>query len=100
MTSKEHDKIYDTAVKNTVKCVLEIIDEVMADPMILDESKVNSVRNRVEMWLLPREEKGLKNVEKKESVVELLERNKERIMQRTEQRQDKEAHKHVEEAIV
>lgn len=31
--------------------VLEIIDEVAADNLIDDAIKINSVRNRVQMWL-------------------------------------------------
>ena len=53
--SKWYDAGYKTARKETIREVLEIIDEVIADPMILDEFKANSVRNRVEMWLTSRE---------------------------------------------
>lgn len=37
--------------RNTIDRVLEIIDEVAADNLIDDAIKINSVRNRVQMWL-------------------------------------------------
>lgn len=44
--------------RNTIDRVLEIIDEVAADNLIDDAIKINSVRNRVQMWL-----KGQTNAE-------------------------------------
>lgn len=55
MTAKEHDKIWNAAVNNTIKCVLETIDEANKDcePW---ESKIHKVRKSIKALQIDEED--------------------------------------------